>query len=67
MCQHVSSAKPVLSCRGLALTPEEHLIAVQKSIQANFVLSLQSFFRCQSGWAFKFDSAAPAVLLDLGC
>ncbi|CAE7339192.1 unnamed protein product [Symbiodinium sp. CCMP2456] len=34
---------------GLALTPEEHLIAVQKSIQANFVLSLQSFFRCQSG------------------
>eukprot|EP00913_Durusdinium_trenchii_P013136 g12331.t1 len=35
---------------GVAKTPAEHLVSVQKSIQAHFVLSLQSFFRCTTGF-----------------
>lgn len=35
---------------GVAKTPAEHLVSVQKSIQAHFVLSLQSFFRCATGF-----------------
>ncbi|CAJ1350502.1 unnamed protein product [Effrenium voratum] len=35
---------------GIAKTPTEHLISVQRSIQAHFLLSLQSFCRCSTGF-----------------
>lgn len=56
---------------GVAKTPAEHLVSVQKSIQAHFVLSLQSFFRCATGFtslwatflAFAFFVASLFILL----